>query len=206
MVNILHAFTSASGLLLNWTKSGAYWAGRNAQPPNWANQFGWTWEEGGRVSKLLGTPFGLSIATNDLDEFLIDKIRKKLSYWTTTKLSLAARRLIVNQVLLSTLWYFIGVWAGSRMVIKKIQALLRNYLWSGQEHRARARVAWDTCTKKQSAGGLSLTDPHDALDCLLGKWVIKACEPGTSNLLSFLRYRLSLFKPVKEGKWDLDMS
>ena len=91
-------------------------------------------------------------------------------------------------------------------MIKKIQALLRNYLWSGQEHRARARVAWNTCTKKQSAGGLSLTDPHDALDCMMGKWIIKACEPGTSNLLTFLRYRLSLFKPLKDGKWAPDMS
>lgn len=46
-----------------------------------------------------------------------------------------------------------------------------------------------------------MIDPFDALDCLLGKWIIKACEPGDSNLLTFLRYRLSLFKPVKDGRW-----
>ena len=54
-------------------------------------------------------------------------------------------------------------------VIKQIQALLRNYLWSGREHRARARVAWDTCTKKQRVSSLSLIDPHDALDGLMSK-------------------------------------
>lgn len=119
-------------------------------------------------------------------------------------LSLAGRRLTVNQVLMSILWYFIGVWAGSRKVLKQIQSLLRNYLWSGKEHKAMARVAWATCTRKQRAGGLSLIDPHDALDCLMSKWLIKACEPGDSNLLTFLRYRLSLYKPSKEGRWSTD--
>lgn len=108
------------------------------------------------ITKLLGTPFRLSLSTNDSDQFLIDKVKSKLTYWSTTKFSLAARRLIVNQVLMSTLWYFIGVWASSRVVIKQIQALLRNYLWAGWEYRARARVAWDICTKKLCAGGLSL--------------------------------------------------
>ena len=107
---------------------------------------------------------------------------------------------------MSTLWYFIGVWVRSRKVIKQIQALLRNYLWSGREHRARSRVAWDTCTKKSRAGSLSLTNPHDALDCLMGKWLIKACEPGQSNLLTFMRYKLSLYKPVKEGSQSSNMT
>jgi hypothetical protein len=66
-----------------------------------------------------------------IDQFFLDKVKKKLTYWTTTKLSLAARRLVVNQILSSTLWYFIGVWSGSRQVIKKIKALLYNYLWFG---------------------------------------------------------------------------
>ena len=147
LVSILQSFSLASGLLINWAKSGAYWEGRNRLRPAWAQNYGWTWEPKGRISKLLGSPFGLSITTADIDQFLLGKLRKKLTYWTSTKLSLAGRRLIVNQVLMSTLWYFIGVWAGSRKVIKQSQALLRNYLWSGREHRARARVAWDTCTK-----------------------------------------------------------
>lgn len=52
------------------------------------------------MSKLLGTSFSVSISTRDIDQFLMDKIRRKLTYWTTTKFSLAARRLIVNQVLM----------------------------------------------------------------------------------------------------------
>ena len=102
------------------------------------------------------------------------------------------------------MWYFIGVWAGSKNAIKQIQALLRNYLWSGRKHRARARVAWGTCTKKLRDGRLSLIDPQVALDCLMGKRLIKACELGNSNLLTFLRYRLSRYKLEKEGNWTPD--
>ena len=204
LVNILHSFTLASGLFINWEKSGAYWAGMAAFSPNWAHAFGWTWAAEGSITKLLRTPFGLSLSTTNSDQFLIDKVKSKLTYWSTTKLSLAAQRLIVNQVLMSTLWYFIAVWARSRKAIKQIQGLLCNYLWSGREHRARARVAWNTCTKKMSVGGLSLTDPQDALVSLMGKWMIKACEPGQSNLLTFLRYRLSLYKPATVRRWDPD--
>ena len=66
LVHILHTFTSASGPSINWAKSGTYWVGRNG-PPGWANNFGWTWVADGHVSKLLGTPFGLSITTGDTD-------------------------------------------------------------------------------------------------------------------------------------------
>lgn len=41
-------------------------------------------------------------------------------------LSLAGRTLIINHVLMSSLWYFIAMWAGSRKVLSKIKALMRN--------------------------------------------------------------------------------
>jgi hypothetical protein len=42
--------------------------------------FGWIWIEKGSLSKLLGTPFGLSVASKDIDQFLLDKVKKKLTY------------------------------------------------------------------------------------------------------------------------------
>lgn len=80
LVNLLNTFSSASGLTINWSKSGAYWVGRNRQPLDWALTFGWTWVPDGNITKLLGTPFGLSLATTDIDQFLIAKVRKKLTY------------------------------------------------------------------------------------------------------------------------------
>ena len=61
---------------------------------------------------MLGTPFGLNLNTLDIDQFLYRKISKKLDYWSTMKYALASRVVICNQVLLSTLWFFITVWRG----------------------------------------------------------------------------------------------
>lgn len=39
----------------------------------------------GDLSKLLGTPFGLNLNTQDVNQFLYAKISKKLDYWSTMK-------------------------------------------------------------------------------------------------------------------------
>ena len=39
---------------------------------------GITWADEEGVSKLLRAPFGLSLATRDVDSFLLDKLLKKL--------------------------------------------------------------------------------------------------------------------------------
>lgn len=46
-----------------------------------------------------------------------------------------------------------------------------------------------------------MINPEDAVVALMMKWIIKACEPLTSNLHLMLRYRLSHFQPYQSGKW-----
>jgi len=61
------------------------------------------------ITKQLGIPFGLGLEVNDINAFLLNKVKKKLLFWCSTHLPLVGRTLIVNQILLSTLWYFICV-------------------------------------------------------------------------------------------------
>lgn len=149
LIQILRDFCSAAGLEINWRKLAAYW--QSPQPrPQWLNAFDWTWANEGDLSKLLGTPFGLNLDTKDVDAFLTAKIEKKLSYWCSTRLSLPGRALIVNQVLLSTLYYFLAVWAGTIACLRKIKSLLQCYLWAGSTHRTQVRIAWKhVVTKKK---------------------------------------------------------
>lgn len=93
----------------------------------------------------------------DVDQFLVDKVKVKLKYWSSTHLPLARITLVVNKVLISSLWYFIKVWVGTKKILCKIKALLCNYLWYGVENAARAWVRWDDCTIPKKVGGWSLT-------------------------------------------------
>jgi hypothetical protein len=54
LVQILNTFCLASGLVINWQKSNAYWkTAGNIPRPAWTDQLGVVWAKGGEVSKLL---------------------------------------------------------------------------------------------------------------------------------------------------------
>ena len=169
LVKILETFSEASGLQINWKKSSAYWFNRLIPKLEWLLNYNWKWAEEGNLSKLLGTPFGLILDIKDIDQFFYNKIAKKLVYYGSMKLSLAGKIVICNQVLLSTLWFFITVWGVSNKVLRKIRGDIRNYMWSGKKQLTRTRVSWQECCLKKKYGGLGLVDPEEAKTSLLAK-------------------------------------
>lgn len=46
-----------------------------------------------------------------------------------------------------------------------------------------------------------MINPQDAMTSLMTKWIIKAMEPGNSNLHLLLRFRLSMYQPYSGGRW-----
>lgn len=125
--------------------------------------------------------FGLSCDIQDIDHFLINKGQKRVSYWGLRFLKLAERKLIMNQILASILWFFVIVWARTWKAIKNIKGLLRVYLWGGQLGHLRARVAWNDCCAKLKHGGLSLIDAEAATRNLL----VQGCKVETSSIIQF---------------------
>jgi hypothetical protein len=117
LIHLLDSYGLALGLFMNWHKSLAYWV---SLIPTclWLDLLPCPWALLNELSKLLDTPFGLKISTLEVDKFLYQKLQKKKDYWSGTHLSLAGRSVIVNSVLLSTLWYFICIWGGSLKIIR----------------------------------------------------------------------------------------
>jgi hypothetical protein len=70
------------------------------------------WAGPGDISKLLGTAFGLSISVDDADQFLMEKIDKKLKYWITTRVNNTGRAVVANRILISTALFFRAIWGG----------------------------------------------------------------------------------------------
>jgi len=82
-------------------------------PLEWLNNFGIFWVPPHSLSKLLGALFGVSLEIADVESFLQLKITKKLKYWTTKRLSLVGRAIVVNAILLLSIYYFLAIWCGS---------------------------------------------------------------------------------------------
>jgi hypothetical protein len=58
---------------------------------------------------------------------------------------------------------------------------------------------------KKKYGGLGLVDPEVAKTSIFSKWIVKAMEPGESNLQLMLRYRLSRYNPQKCHSWGVSL-
>ena len=111
------------------------------------------------------------------------------------KLSLGGRVVICNQVLLSTLWFFITVWGGSNKILNKIRGMICNYLWSRNMQLIRTRISWRECYLKKKYGGLGLVDLEAAKTSFLCKWIVKTMELVEINLQLVFKYRLVRFNP-----------
>jgi hypothetical protein len=108
---------------------------------------GVSWAKENDVSKLFGAPFGLSLKSGNVNEFLYEKIRKKLTHWTAVKANLMGRATIVNSVLLGACYFFFSIWGGNQKGVARIKSLMINYLASGGIQRSRAKVGWLQCSK-----------------------------------------------------------
>lgn len=66
--------------------------------------------KGERDFKFLQTSFGLNLKMQDVDPFLINKILKKLKFWSTIHFLIDGRGIIMKYVLsFDTLWFFMTI-------------------------------------------------------------------------------------------------
>ena len=141
LIYILHTFCLATGLVLNWNRSKGYWKQKGGvSKSEWTNHLSISWANEEGVSKLLGALFGLSLTTTDVDSFLHDKLTKKLIHWNAAKINPTDRCIVANSMLLSSTFFFLSVWGGSKRGVKKVKTSIMNYLAVGKMQQSRAQV------------------------------------------------------------------
>ena len=98
---ILNSYEKASCSKINLSKSQALWAGgyknRYDKPENleWSNF----------SIKVLGINFDNFVSNNSNWDKISVNIAKRIHIWKRVRLSLRGKKLIINQILLSKLWY-----------------------------------------------------------------------------------------------------
>jgi hypothetical protein len=153
------------------------------------------------MSKLLGTPFGLNLASECVDNFLLDHTKQKLASWYASRLHISERVIITNNIIFASILFFLVVWLGTVHAIRQIRKLASYFLWAGRETRTLVRVAWPTLCHRYRDGGLRIIDPEQAMMALMSKWIILALQRGNSNVQLMLRYRLLRTQPTTGANW-----
>ena len=162
----------ALGARINWSKTAGLWIGPT-EPPSWTPDPGFRWIPKGTPVRYLGCQIGIDLSPEQQIAPLLLSMRQKLLGWSKSRLSLAGRVVVVNHVLLATMWYTLSCWMFSKSCITQVQRMIRCFLWSGRgEGSARAKVAWSVITLPTSQGGLGIVDPIEQSKALLAKLVV----------------------------------
>lgn len=61
-----------------------------------------------------------------------NKLIKSLAKLKLHHLSLAGRVTVANGLILSSIWYFITLWAGELNFSTKLQGLIEEFVWAGR--------------------------------------------------------------------------
>lgn len=133
------------------------------------------------MTRYLGFMIGFQVS---LENRFKSTLKQKLTYWCTTKLSLASRILIANQVLLASIWYIASYWYPHIWSILKVQALICNYIWLEENGKTpyRAKVAWEfAISSKKNLGGLKLLDPELQMQALLTQLLVSGLLLGIAS-------------------------
>ena len=104
-MEVLTMFCEASGAKLNENKSVAIWAGRQPRDWIWVNDHGIVWLSEEKSTRYQEYPIGFHMNSANRDRKVIMMVTKQLATWSPRNLSMAGRHLIVNQVLLASIWY-----------------------------------------------------------------------------------------------------
>ncbi len=167
---LLEAFTVASGLKINFTKSSiipinleSSWAA------DLAGYFGCT--TGGFPFTYLGLPLSPK-ALRKADYLpLLEKLDKSLAGWKGLPLSRAGRLVLVNAVLSSVPVFFCSAFRLPVWVAKAIDKIRRGFFWKGKPNVSGfyCLVNWHQACRPRELGGLGIRNIKSLNSSLLMK-------------------------------------
>ncbi|XP_057418408.1 uncharacterized protein LOC130712598 [Lotus japonicus] len=178
--DVLRKFCDASGQKVSLAKSRVFFS-KNTET-NLAEQLSNSLEiqQTHNLGMYLGVPLLHSRMTKDNFNFLIDKVKKKLSGWKASSLSFAGRVSLTQSCLLSLPSYVMQTTPIPLGVCKEVEKLCRNFIWgSTVEKRKCHLISWETICSPKDCGGLGFRDLHSINRAYMTKlaWIVKK-EPN----------------------------
>lgn len=171
LFDLLDNFCSASGMKINNSKSSVL--GINCSGPYLARLAAdWGCEVGNWPMTYLGLPLGGNPRAIVFWELMIEQIETRLQKWKKAFLSKGGRLTLIQAVLSNMPTYFMSLFKMPNRVIKKVEMIMRNFLWEGTEEGKRDYlVKWDIVTKPTLQGGLGAWALKEKNEALMAKWL-----------------------------------
>ncbi|KAL6555052.1 hypothetical protein OROGR_006310 [Orobanche gracilis] len=148
-------FSSTSGLVANRGKSEIFFAGVSEPKKREIAAFAQL-QEGRLPFRYLGIPLNAKRLSVLQYQPLLEKIMGKIRHWTSHLLSYGGRLQLVQSVLFSIQNYWSQVFYFPKKVMKTVNMICRQFLWSGELGGRKAPVSWDDVCGSKAEGGLGL--------------------------------------------------
>jgi hypothetical protein len=131
---------------MNMDKTIAIWASKTPRTWTFGVDRSLKWLQPGQTTLNLGFPIRFEMAQQEKNAKVIQQIRLKLGQWVNKPLSMVARVLVTNQVVIASIWYIASCADLSRSILAKAKTMVRNFIWNGHagDTYKTARVAWDS--------------------------------------------------------------
>jgi hypothetical protein len=131
-----------------------------------------------------------------------EKLDNKLQKSKRNPHNLIARVVIANHLIVSSIWFLLTLWTGSRQQLDKMQKKVTKFVWAGQNDTARHRVDEATICRPKLEGGLGLLSIPIQAAALSGRimlWALQECH--NEDMLGELMQHY--IKEKSKEKWGL---
>ncbi|KAH1057051.1 hypothetical protein J1N35_035116 [Gossypium stocksii] len=132
------------------------------------------------LGHYLGVPLFHKRVTNGILNFLVERVRSRLSNWDTHRLSFAGRITLANFILLAILSYIMQSTLVPKGICDAIEVLARQFIWGAAEGKRKlALVGWNKICQPKMHGGLGfrrLEDQNKAFMMKIGYSLITKSE------------------------------
>lgn len=187
---IFDNFSAVSGLKANLAKSSMFLCGVSEDEKQLLQS-----QLGIPIRKLPVRYLGIPLISTRLTlrdcQPLIEKIKSKLSCWTTKHLSYAGRIQLLKSVIMHMQNYWCLALLLPQKAINEIESICNRFLWSGKiDKRAMTMVAWRTVCLPKGEGGLGLKQIGKWNKAAICKYLWRICSNEESVWVQWSREQL----------------
>jgi hypothetical protein len=168
--NIISSYQKASGQLVNMAKSETMFSKRVPEDTRREINQIMTMQRVDYFSKYLGMPTQLGRSKQDVFNFILDKIWKKLKGWKEKNLSFAGRSTLIKAVIQGIPTYVMSCFMLPKGLCHQIERLACNFWWGSITERNKIHwISWKKLCNNKTKGGLGFRDTWAFNEALLAK-------------------------------------